>query len=67
MSLVARKDKILALDSRGKLFLFRATPQKFDLLDQREVSKAETWAHLAVAGDEVFIRDLTGLTAYRWK
>lgn len=67
MNLVARGDKILALDNRGKLFLIKATPAKFDLLDQRDVSKAETWAHLAVVGDELFIRDLTGLTAYRWR
>ena len=66
-NLVARGDKLLALDNRGKLFLIKANPQKFELLDQREVSKAETWAHLAVVGDEIFIRDLEGITAYQWK
>jgi outer membrane protein assembly factor BamB len=65
-SLVSRGDKILALDNVGKLYLILADPKKFTLLDERSVSKAETWAHLAVAGDEVFIRDLFGLTAYRW-
>lgn len=65
-SLVARGDKILALDSVGKLYLIKASPEKFDIIDQRQVSKAETWAHLAVVGDEIFIRDLFALTAYRW-
>jgi outer membrane protein assembly factor BamB len=66
MSLVAQGDRILALDQRGQLFLFRANQEKFDLLDQRKVADAETWAHLAVAGDELFVRELNALTAFRW-
>jgi outer membrane protein assembly factor BamB len=66
-SLVAQQDKILALDERGDLLLIRATPEKFDLLDSRHVSEESTWAHLAVAGDEVFVRDLKGLSVYRWR
>lgn len=66
-NLVARGDKILALDNRGKLFLIQANPAKFEMLDSKDVSKAETWAHLAVVGDELFIRDLNGLTAYEFK
>jgi len=66
-SLVAQGHQILALDERGDLLLINATPEKFDLLDSRHISEESTWAHLAVAGDEVFIRDLKGLTAYRWK
>jgi outer membrane protein assembly factor BamB len=65
-SLVAQKDKILALDSRGILYLIKANPKEFELLDERKLGSAETWAHLAVAGDEVFVRDLNGLTAFRW-
>ncbi len=65
-SLVANGDRILALDQRGQLFLFRANKAKFDLLDQRKLTDAETWAHLAVAGDELFVRELNALVAYRW-
>jgi len=65
-SMVTDGAKVLALDNRGKLYLFRATPKEFDLLDQRKVADAETWAHVAVCGDEVFVRDLTGLTAWKW-
>ena len=65
-SMVARKDRILALDQRGKLYLIRANPDKFDLLDQRQVSDAETWAHLAICGDELYIRELNALAVYRW-
>lgn len=65
-SLVAQGRKILALDERGDLLLVNANPEKFELLGQRHVSDSSTWAHLAVCGDEVFVRDLKGLTAYRW-
>jgi outer membrane protein assembly factor BamB len=65
-SMVARGDRILALDQKGVLYLLAADPKKFDLLDQRKVGEAETWAHLAVCGDEVYVRDMKGLTVYRW-
>jgi outer membrane protein assembly factor BamB len=66
-SLVARGDKILALDQRGDLLLIRATPKKFDLLDSRKISDQETWGHVGVAGDEIFVRELKGISAYRWR
>ncbi len=66
-SLVAQGDRILALDQRGKLLLLRANPRAFDLLDEMKVSDEETWAHLAVVGDEVYVRQLNALAAYRWK
>ena len=65
-SLVAQGQKILALDERGDLLLINANPEKFELLGQRHVSDSPTWAHLAVCGDEVFVRDLEGLSVYRW-
>ena len=67
MSLVAQGDRILALDQRGQLFLFRANKEKFLQVDQRKLSAAETWAHLAIAGDQIFVRELNGLAAYQWR
>ena len=66
-SLVAQGDRILALDQRGQLFLFRANKEKFELLDQRKLADAETWAHLAVAGEALFVRELNALVGYRWR
>jgi outer membrane protein assembly factor BamB len=66
-SLVAQNDRILALDQKGKLLLLKANPEKFELLDERKVSDEETWAHLAVCGDELFVRELNALSAFRWK
>jgi outer membrane protein assembly factor BamB len=65
-SLVANRDKVLALDDRGTLYLLKANPKEFEVLAERRVADAEAWAHLAVAGDEVFVRDLHGLSAFRW-
>lgn len=65
-SLVANGDRILALDQRGELLLIRATPEKFDLMDKREISNDSTWAHLAVCGREVFVRELGAMTAFHW-
>jgi outer membrane protein assembly factor BamB len=65
-SLVANKDKILALDNRGILFLIKANSKEYELLDKRKLDTNDTWAHLAVCGDEIVIRDLNGLTVWRW-
>lgn len=66
-SLVANGDKILALDQKGILYLLKANPKEMEILAERKVADAESWAHLAVCGDEIIIRDLTGLTAWKWK
>ena len=66
-SLVVQGDRILALDQRGILLLIKATPRAFELLDEMKVSDEETWAHLAVVGDELHVRQLNALAVYRWK
>ncbi len=65
-SLVANGDRILALDERGELLLIRARPEGAELIDRLKVSDQPTWAHLAVCGDEVFVRELHAMAAYRW-
>ncbi len=66
-SLVAQKDRVLALDQSGKLLLLKANPKEFELFDERKVSDAETWAHLAVCGNEIVIRELNALSVFRWR
>ncbi len=65
-SLVANGDQLLALDSNGILYLLKANPKEFEILSQKKVADAETWAHGAVCGDEIAVRDLTGLTLFKW-
>ncbi|HEY1066383.1 MAG TPA: PQQ-binding-like beta-propeller repeat protein [Pirellulales bacterium] len=66
-SLVAQKDRILALDQKGELLLIKANPKEFELLGQQKVSDEETWAHVAICGDEIFIRELNAQSVFRWK
>lgn len=66
-SLLAQGDRILALDERGILLLIKANPEKFELLDERKVSEEETWAHIAIAGEYVFVRELNALSVFRWQ
>lgn len=66
-SLVAQGDQILALNARGELLLLKANPNEFELLGQRKVSEQDTWAHLAICGNEVFVRELNGLSVFRWQ
>ena len=66
-SLVAQGDRILALDERGILLLIKADPKGFQLLDQRKVAAEDTWAHLVVAGEEIFVRELRAMSAFRWQ
>ncbi len=66
-SLVAQRDRILALDERGELLLLRANKEKLDLLDRRKLAKADTWAHLAVSDEGLVVRELNALTAFQWQ
>ncbi len=65
-SLIAQNNCILALDANGSLLLIEADPQEFKLLDKIKISDDETWAHLAISGTDLFIRELEALSAYRW-
>ena len=66
-SLVANGERILALDETGDLRLIQAAPESFQLLGEAKVAEEESWAHLAVEGQELYVRDLQGLTAYDWR
>jgi outer membrane protein assembly factor BamB len=66
-SLIAQDDRFLALDARGRLLLIKANPQEFELIDEVETSGTDTWAHLAVSGNEIFIRELGAIAGYRWR
>jgi outer membrane protein assembly factor BamB len=66
-SLVAQGDRILALSNEGEIRLIAADPEEFRVLDRFELTENNTWAHLAVDGRQVFVRDLNGLSAYAWQ
>ncbi len=65
-SLIASGEKIMALNSKGKLTLFQADPTQFKVLDTRKVAN-NSWAHLAATTNHVVVRDLNALKIFRWK
>ncbi|MEM7198825.1 MAG: PQQ-binding-like beta-propeller repeat protein [Planctomycetota bacterium] len=65
-SLVVQGERILALADNGELLMIAADPKKFDVLERRHLSDSETWAHLAVDGGQLFVRELDGLSAFAW-
>ena len=65
-SLLSQGDRMLALDEQGELLLLRANPEQFELLARKKISDESAWAHLAHHEDQLFVRDLAGLTVYRW-
>lgn len=67
-SMVRQGNKVLALDQKGELILFRASPDSFELIARRRISPQEpTWAHLGVTEDKLLVRSLKALTVYQWK
>lgn len=66
-SMVAQGDRILALDETGDLRLIKASPDGFTLLGEAKVTDLESWAHLAISGDVIAIRDLDRITLWQWK
>ncbi len=65
-SLVHQEELILALTNNGTLRLIEAAPEEYLVVGEVQVADAETWAHLAVSGTDVFIRELEGLSAWSW-
>lgn len=65
-SLIANGDRVLALTSEGELVLYAADPEKFEVLDRRKIA-TDAWAHLAVSGNEIFVRSIDALIALKWK
>ncbi len=46
--------------------MIRANPERFELIDEIEVAAQPTWGHIGVTNDEVYIRELEGMTVMRW-
>jgi outer membrane protein assembly factor BamB len=64
-SMVRNGDRILALSDDGMLYVLRANPERFELLDSASVAE-ESWAYVGVSGDRIFVRELDAIAAYRW-
>ena len=67
VSLATNGERVLGLDTKGSLFLMEGSGDKFTRLGTKKISDSETWAHVAVCGEDVFIRELDGMTLWRWR
>ncbi len=65
-SLVAQGRRILALSDTGTLRLIEATPARYEVLAELELVAGPSWAHLAVAGDELHVREQDAYRVFRW-
>lgn len=66
-SMVSNGKQILALDQTGQLRLIAHNPSEFQLVSERKVAEEETWAHLAVAGNQIAVRSQKKLMLLDWK
>ena len=66
-SLAANGDRILALSNNGVLRLIRANRDAYEVIDEMEISSAETWAHVTVAGKNIVIREQDALSVWAWE
>lgn len=65
-SMIVQDNRILALSNDGKLRLLAANPDAYQVIDTLRVSDEDTWAHIAKADHQIFIRSLNTLTTWDW-
>ena len=65
-SLVAAGGAILALVTEGELIVFEAGGAAFKVLRRYTVAETPTWAHLAVVGDGILVKDAGSLAYLRF-
>ncbi|QDT05944.1 Outer membrane protein assembly factor BamB precursor [Rubripirellula lacrimiformis] len=65
-SMIGSKDRFLALDESGELLLVAADDQEFKRIDQYKVAE-DSWAHLAIDGNRLVIRDLSALKVFEFQ
>ena len=64
-SMVHNGRSILALSSDGYLRLIKANPSDYQVLDEMKVAD-DSWAYLAVDGNQLIIRALDSIQVYQW-
>ena len=65
-SMVTDGNKILALDNSGELILAAPSGGDLSIVDKQKVAN-DAWAHLAIQGDLLIVRDLVAIKVYRWQ
>ncbi len=65
-ALLAAGETVLALTTQRRLVVFRATADRFAPLADYQVADEPTWAHPAVAGNRLLIKDKSTLACWTW-
>lgn len=65
-ALLAAGQTILALTTQRRLLVFQATAQTFAPLAEYQVADEPTWAHPALVGNRLLIKDKTTLACWTW-
>ncbi|MGB0714572.1 MAG: PQQ-binding-like beta-propeller repeat protein [Phycisphaerae bacterium] len=66
-SMIANRDKMLALSDEGELLLIKHDPEKFNLLDKIKIADQPTWGHIAIDKQGILVRELEAITALTWE
>jgi len=64
VSIVRAGDRLLVLTTKGDLLLAAAAPAGYKELGRASVSERPVWAHLAVAGGRLYVKDKSHLTCF---
>ena len=56
---------LLMLTTEARLAVVSTSAPEFSLLTEYRVAESPTWAHPAVAGDRILVKDKTHLTCWR--
>ncbi len=65
-AILAAGDTVLALTTNRQLVVFKASAAKFQPLAMYRIADEPTWAHPAVVGKSVLIKDKSTLTRWAW-
>ncbi len=63
-SIVAAGDKLLVLTTNGTLLLVAASPAEYKELGKASLGQGATWAHVALAGGRIYVRDKANVACY---
>jgi outer membrane protein assembly factor BamB len=59
-------DLLFSLESDGELVIARSSQTAFEPVKRYKISANETWAHPAISGNRVFVKDVTSLALWSW-
>ena len=64
VAMVRAGDVVFSLEDDGELVILQASQSGFEPLHRYTVAEDATWAHPAVSGDRVFVKDVSTLTLW---